>query len=131
MKINMTPYSYVGTINPLTVGFKRGNEYISDIIFNVVEMFDGVNKEFIMDKSRIKSYREARQLIHYLFSEFTDFTDKKIASLTNRHRTTVLHSIKTVKNVLSYNRKLQEKIELMKEEISRRIIIEENKIVGI
>jgi chromosomal replication initiation ATPase DnaA len=131
MKVNANYFCYPGTVHVL-VGTKDKNpREVIDTIFAVVEMSTGICKFEILAKDRTRKVKEARQLFHYLADEMTTETLTSIGQITKRSHCTVIHSLKVVEGVMSYNKKLFSKVDAMKNEITRRVNVEtERRIVN-
>jgi len=114
-------FLYPGTVSPLTVTRHKNPKEIISVIFDVIEMITSINQFEIIKKDRSKKIKEARQLFHYLANKYSKDTLQEIGRLSQRHHSSVIHSVKTVENVLSYNKDLEVKLELMEKEIKRRI----------
>lgn len=64
-------------------------------VLEVVEDIYGIDKEYIIGKSRKKEYIEPRKAVCWLAYNYLKFSNLKIAELLNRNHTTILHSVKT------------------------------------
>lgn len=129
MKKRTNYFCYPGTVTVL-VGTKEKNpKEVIEIIFAVIEMVTGVSKLEILAKDRHRKKKEARQYFHYLADKLTKETLQEIGRITNRTHATVIHSVKTVEGVMTYNKKMVETIDSMETEILRRLKLNESKTI--
>lgn len=59
-----------------------------------------------------------RQIIMYFLTEYTDLTYKQIGGLFGRDHTTAIHSKDTIKDLMSTDDKVRERIEDLKKQIA-------------
>jgi len=120
MKI-INPMAYVGTINPYVGKYKKYDESIINTIYDVILYNTGVPMSAINGSNRDKNIREARQLFHYLVRKMTNESLSNIGGYTNNSHCTVIHSVKVVNDVMSYNKKLVLKVDYLINEVKRRV----------
>jgi len=77
---------------------------------NYVSADTGIERAEILGSRRYKKTKEARQLFHYLANKLTENTLQNIGKFTNNTHCSVIHSIKTVKDVMSYDKRLVDKV---------------------
>lgn len=92
-----------------------------EIILNTVCYGYEIKPIAIRAKNRQSNIREARQLVAYLIREYTDLSLPKVGFVINRDHTTVIHSIKVVRNEIEFNKDYRRKYELIDEIIKTRI----------
>jgi len=87
-----------------------------EVIIGGVAGYYGLTFEDIIRKTRKREIVQARQLAMYLCRKLTNTWIKDIGKIFNKHHTTVIHAIKTVKDLKSIkdvyiNDEIIEKIE--------------------
>lgn len=88
------------------------------IVETVCEFYD-VNTDAIYGKTRKREISDARQLVMYLAKELTQLSSTNIGVRLSRDHATVLHSCKTVKERISVDKKLQEDVEQIQNELKK------------
>jgi chromosomal replication initiator protein len=89
-----------------------------EIIFSTVCDYYKMNYAYILSKSKKRSYMIPRHVICYLSRKHTQMTLMDIgAKMGNRDHTTVLHSINTADDLLSYDTQLQFDIKELKQRL--------------
>ncbi len=90
-----------------------------ELIVETVCSYYDINSDVLYGKSRKREISDARQLVMYLAKEYTQMSSVNIGLKLSRDHATVLHSCKTVKERLSIDKKLQEDIETIKNELKK------------
>jgi chromosomal replication initiator protein len=113
----ISPYVFPGLIDlkkeSRKIRIERGLKYANTIIRSIC--FDrNITKTEISSKSRLKEICEARQLSIYFIRKNTELPLKEIGKLFNRDHATVMHSIQSIENQLSYNKKIGLEINRLK-----------------
>lgn len=97
----------------------KTDSIIEDVVFKVVFDLTGIDDYQITSKSRHREIVEARQMVHYLLKEYSNFSLSKIGCTTLNDHSTVIYSIKNIKNLIEYNKVLSAYI------LKSKIVIEE------
>jgi chromosomal replication initiator protein len=89
---------------------------LSDIM-NALCMFYDVESQYIIGKKRDRRYARPRQMLCYIAkNHIPDITLKEIGRyIGNRDHSTVIHSVRSVENEMSYNQKFADEINQIKE----------------
>lgn len=90
------------------------NIFMPEIIVNVGCMYFNVPLETLQGKCRKREYVMPRQIIMYMLVAYTDMTYLNIGKLFMRDHTTVIHSKDTVKDVMSVDDTMRDKIDEFK-----------------
>jgi hypothetical protein len=69
-----------------------------------------VTVEDLKGLSRKRKYTEPRQLSHYFLKLETTLTLQEIGDTSNRHYSTVLHSLKSINNLYETNKRFRERV---------------------
>jgi hypothetical protein len=88
---------------------REQKEVSSNKLFAAIEAITGHNKTQLRSKLRERTLVEARQIFCTLMYKHTEQGLANIGSLVNRDHTTVIHSIKTVKNLTEIDSKFKTK----------------------
>jgi len=89
-------------------------ENIIEIVCREYELSPGT----IQLKTRVEGIREARQVIHYFARKKTSLTCFSIGIIVGmKDHATVLHSCKTVKNLMQFDKEYKAKIERIEAKI--------------
>ena len=81
-------------------GIPHDPENIVDALFKLVELRLGITKEQIGSKSRKRTLVIPRQIVAYILYRTGKFPLATIGDLMNRDHTTVIHSVRTVSELL-------------------------------
>lgn len=94
----VSPYIAPGLI----AGFLySGNKYSQDFIARSVSDYFNIDTSRLFDKVRYREVVEARQIAMYLTNKLTNLSLKSIGEFYGgRDHTTVIHSTRTVKNLM-------------------------------
>ena len=92
-----------------------------EIIFNTVCYSYNVKMQAVRGKNRQANIREARQLVAYFIREYTDLSLPNVGYMINRDHSTVIHSIKVVRDQVEFNKEYRLRHELINEIIKTRI----------
>ena len=79
--------------------------------FKAIEIVTGITPEQMKVKCRKRYIVEARHIFNKIMHENTKLTLSAIGSYVNRDHATVLHSKKTLENLMPYQKELREKYE--------------------
>jgi len=90
---------------------------IKNIILSIVSTTTDVSITEILGNLRLQKIRESRQISHYFLKKFTSFSLKEIGRITNNDHSSVIHSVKTIKNGVEYNQQLNRKVKRIETEI--------------
>tara|TARA_R110002110_G_scaffold194259_4_gene403048 strand:- start:368 stop:829 length:462 start_codon:yes stop_codon:yes gene_type:complete len=88
---------------------RQEKEVSANKLYAAIEAITGHNKTQLRSKLRERTLVEARQIFCALMYEHTEQGLANIGSLVNRDHTTVIHSIKTVKNLTEIDSKFKTK----------------------
>jgi chromosomal replication initiation ATPase DnaA len=94
------------------------NIFIPDIVVNVGCEYFNVPLETLQGKCRKREFVMPRQIIMYLLVCYTDMTYLNIGKIFHKDHTTVIHSKDTIKDLMSVDDDIREKIEDLKKEIA-------------
>ena len=78
-----------------------------------------MNTDAVYGKTRKREISDARQMVMYLAKELTSLSSTNIGVRLSRDHATVLHSCRTVKERISVNKKLQEDVEQIQNELKK------------
>lgn len=85
-------------------------------IMNALCMFYDVESKYIFGKKRDRPYARPRQVLCYIAkNHIPDITLKEIGRFLGRDHSTVIHSVRSVENEMSYNQKFADEINKIKE----------------
>ena len=86
-------------------------------IMNALCMFYDVESKYIFGKKRDRRYTRPRQMLCYIAkNHIPDITLKEIGRFVGgRDHSTVIHSVRSVENEMSYNQKFADEINQIKE----------------
>lgn len=102
-----------------------GYQYeIMDIIIKIICKNSNIDYFNFMDKPKLrkKEYMQIRQKSHYFSKKYTDLTLYKIGKyISNKDHSTVLHSIKTVNNMMETDKEYLKNIKELKEQIEKKL----------
>jgi chromosomal replication initiation ATPase DnaA len=101
--------NYPGVAN-LLVGSHQNTDHLMETIINYVVSDTGITRAEILGFRRHKKTKEARQIFHYLANTMTENTLLNIGKFTNNSHCSVIHSVKIVNDVMSYDKKLVTKM---------------------
>jgi tRNA G18 (ribose-2'-O)-methylase SpoU len=87
------------------------------IIENIVCKHYEIEPHDFIKHDRQKEISEARHVFHYLARKYNKATLHEIGQWSNRHHTTVLHSTKTIKDLLETENKFNEFVSKIEAEI--------------
>lgn len=93
------------------------------LILKTVEQYTGISYKEANINSRKRELVQTRQLICYLHFLYTNHSLRIIGSLFNYDHATVLHSKKTILNLIFSQAKFKENTDLIKTEIVKKIEI--------
>lgn len=88
---------------------RKRNMTAKQIIDKVAKYYDLSSKD-LLGASRVKNIKSARQVAMYLISEELDYSTVKIGDEFNKDHTTVMHSIKKIKQDLKIDFALREQM---------------------
>lgn len=112
----ISPYVYPG-LNEIretrSQKIERGLKFAETLIKSIC-LDRNLTKKQITSKSRLKPICEARQLSIYFIKNKTDLSLKLIGKIFNRDHATVLHSIGSIEDQLSYDKNIQSEINRLK-----------------
>lgn len=92
--------------------------FMPEIIINVGCNHFDIPIETLQGKCRERKYVMPRQIIMYLLVTYTDMTYLNIGRLFKRDHTTVIHSKDTVKDLISVDDDMRERVEELKKKIA-------------
>lgn len=90
-----------------------------EMIVETVCGFYNVNTDAVYGKTRKREISDARQMVMYLAKELTSLSSTNIGVRLSRDHATVLHSCRTVKERISVDKKLQEDVEQIQNELKK------------
>ncbi|MGM9804732.1 MAG: chromosomal replication initiator protein DnaA [Muribaculaceae bacterium] len=90
-----------------------------EMIVETVCTYFEISADSIYGKTRKREISDARQLVMYLAKELTQLSSTNIGMRLSRDHATVLHSCRTVKERLTVDKKLQEDVEKIKNELKK------------
>ena len=90
-----------------------------EMIVATVCGFYNVNTDAVYGKTRKREISDARQMVMYLAKELTSLSSTNIGVRLSRDHATVLHSCRTVKERISVDKKLQEDVEQIQNELKK------------
>jgi chromosomal replication initiator protein len=79
---------------------------ISNSIMEIIAEYFEQPLENIITKSRKREYIIPRQFIHFFLKEKTDLSLQSIGNITQKHHATVIHSIKTITNLIEVDKEM-------------------------
>lgn len=89
---------------------ESGPRMDKDIIVRTVCEYFEISETKVKSKGRAREITFARQIImHYLFY-YTDMNKVTIGNFMNRDHTTVIHSLRTLKNLMDTDSKILDKV---------------------
>lgn len=94
------------------------NIFVPDIIINVGCDYFDISMETLQGKCRKREYVMPRQIIMYLLVAYTDMTYVNIGSVFHKDHTTVIHSKNTIKDLMSVDDDVRERVEELKKQIA-------------
>ena len=84
----------------------------------------GIDKSGLFKKTRKREYVEARQVVFYLvdrrFKRWNIY-ERAVRNYTDLDRTTVIHSVKTIGNIIEYDLAFSDKVDIMYFEVLSRL----------
>lgn len=80
------------------------------MIEKIVCEYFGVTKYQIMQKSRDVEFCRPRQIIMYFYRKYTKYSLEKISMMFNKDHATVVHSCKTINNLIDTEKEFAFKI---------------------
>jgi chromosomal replication initiator protein len=89
-----------------------------EIIVNVGCIYLNVTMEVMKGKCRKREVVLPRQVIMYFLAEYTDMTYLSIGKLFNKDHTTVIYSKDTIRNLITTDDDIKERIAGLKKQIS-------------
>lgn len=90
-----------------------------DKIVEVVAIYNGVSVDELMIKTRKRELLFPRQQAHYFAHKFTNYSLCKIGiDIGNKDHTTVIHSIKTVENLIETDKNISIKLKEIESELT-------------
>ena len=95
-KIRINPYYYPG------MGVSVDVASVSEIISAVTEA-TGIGYDKILSQSRLVDIKEARHLLNYFLKKKTSLTFAAIGKITNKHHSSVIHSVKRVESMKDFD----------------------------
>lgn len=114
--------------NELEVPSKITNRKKKTIIENAILLHTEITIESIRSKIRERPIVEARQLYSYFLKNFTNYSLTDIGRLSLRGHATVIHSIKSINNLMETDEDFKDLSEAIRKEIEVRIS-EELKVI--
>ena len=90
-----------------------------EMIVETVCGFYNVNTDAVYGKTRKREISDARQMVMYLAKELTSLSSTNIGVRLSRDHATVLHSCRTVRERISVDKKLQEDVEQIQNELKK------------
>ena len=119
LKINNIDYSTksMDVVSEKYEDFKIAKRLQLGDIMNALCMFYDVESKYIFGKKRDRPYARPRQVLCYIAkNHIPDITLKEIGQfLGNRDHSTVIHSVRSVENEMSYNQNFAAEINQIKE----------------
>lgn len=97
----MHPFMFVGLEN------NNNNPSINSIVSAIVKV-TGIEFNRIQSPKRQREIVNARQLFCYFTRKRTELSFSEIGDIINRDHATVIHSVKEIKNLLTYDREFKE-----------------------
>jgi len=91
------------------------------IVCQEVERFYMMPLETIISKTRKRLVVEKRQMLQILAVEHTELNKSEIGMLTNKDHCAVIHAQKTMKDLMSIDKRLAEDYSIISKKIKRRI----------
>tara|TARA_R110000803_G_scaffold21216_2_gene53666 strand:- start:12432 stop:13019 length:588 start_codon:yes stop_codon:yes gene_type:complete len=83
------------------------SELLSVFIIKVVRMYYGLEENYEKSRSRSTDFVKGRQMAMYLIRTSTKLSLSSIGQMFGKDHATVLHSIKTIKNYLFYDKQVK------------------------
>lgn len=71
--------------------------------------------KYLITRSNQSEYVEARQIVIYFLKKLFKLSNKKIAKIIYRDRCTVIHSLKRVNDLIEFDHKFRDKINLLED----------------
>jgi chromosomal replication initiator protein len=104
--INMTIQKQIQHLCNLIAGNKKSTpETFEERLKEAITSVTGIDSEVMIARTRKREIVQARQLFHYFMKNGTNLSLAKIGELTGGHdHATVLHSNKTISNLLENNK---------------------------
>ncbi len=90
-----------------------------ELIVETVSAYFNIDSDSIYGKSRKREISDARQVVMYLAKEMTQLSSTNIGMRLSRDHATVLHSCRIVKERISIDKKLQEDIDNLTNELKK------------
>lgn len=85
---------------------------INSLIKRVCESFE-VSKKELLSKRRLRYIVLPRQVLMYILRKEYGLTFERIATMLNKNHATVLHSVNTIDNLMSYDNDLKNKVKYL------------------
>tara|TARA_R110002096_G_scaffold210537_2_gene397874 strand:+ start:1122 stop:1448 length:327 start_codon:yes stop_codon:yes gene_type:complete len=86
---------------------------INNLIKRVCESYEISDKE-LMSKRRLAYIVRPRQIIMYILRNDHKMTLERIATLFNKNHATIIHSVKSIENMISYDKDLKNKVNYLR-----------------
>ena len=108
----MHPFMFVGLEN------NNNNPSINSIVSAVVKV-TGVEFNKVQSSSRRRNFVNARHLFCYFARKRTKLSFQEIGGIINRDHATIIHSVRNVEDLLSYDREFKEIVPAIQLEIEK------------
>lgn len=95
---------------------------LCDNIIDLICHFYDENIEDVKSKKRNMEYVNPRFISMFFIKKYTRFTLKKIGLLFNRHHTSVIHAIKTVKDISDYDQSFKKDLTEIENQIKKVLL---------
>lgn len=89
------------------------NERVNNLMKRICSEFD-ISKKELLSKRRLRYIVLPRQVLMYILRKEYKLTLERIATLLNKNHATVLHSVNTIDNLMSYDSDLKNKVNYLK-----------------
>ena len=89
----------------------RHDEALMSFIFDVVSKYYGVSKESYNHNIRRREIMMARKVSMYLIKNNSQITLERIAKFFDKNHATAIHSIKSIKDHLTWDKDLQRQVD--------------------
>ena len=101
-------------------GLKNNNDLLSLYIIRIVGKYYDKGNEYAVAKNRKRENVFPRQVAMYLMTKFTGLSVEKIGAYFNKDHTTVLHSRKSIFNLVDSDKKVRKQIKELESVIRLR-----------
>lgn len=94
---------------------------VADIIVNLVCERYQITRADLEGRSRAREIADPRHLAIYLINEFTELTLRQMSDFIPRDHSTMLHSIKLIGDMLTYDNQTRNNYVFLKKEINYKL----------